>query len=315
MIFKNTYMVVLGSLAPLLFMTSCASAQTYSNPNAPIEVKASELQASEIKAGEVKVDETVSVKQVSQNHEPVDLLNEKNAIDTIRENPVDFQAGAIKASSPTPVTMVAGVAITPEQPGVVLPEVEVETGTKTEIAGSEFAGSEVASSEIASDEHPHTWPIDISDQFTEIIAGVPIIENPKNCGQGNLEIGVTISNIPKSKGVIVADLHDDVRENFLVWDKVVLRVRAHAHKGEISFCMPLTRPGDYAIAVYHDKNGNKEFDKNFLGIPKERFGMSSNPRFGTRSPKYEEAVITVPETGKKILIKLRKASDILGRQD
>jgi len=158
---------------------------------------------------------------------------------------------------------------------------------------------------------PSIYPRDISARFTEVIAGVPIIENSQSCEKDDLNIGVTVNNIAKSKGTIVADLHDDKKENFLVWDKVVLRVRSLATKGTVSFCMPLTQPGEYAVAVYHDKNGNKEFDSNFLGIPKEHFGMSNNPKFGLKSPKYEQAVFTVPAEGTNIIIQLRKSSDIL----
>ncbi len=152
---------------------------------------------------------------------------------------------------------------------------------------------------------------DISSQYTNIIAGVPIIENPQNCGNGDLEIRVTVSNVKKIKGSIVADLHDDKKENFLVWDKVVLRVRVPVTANEISFCMPLTKSGDYAVAFYHDKNNNAAFDKNFLGIPKERFGMSNNPKFGMKAPKYEQAVFPVSENGADLQIKMLKASDVL----
>lgn len=43
--------------------------------------------------------------------------------------------------------------------------------------------------------------------------------------------------------------------------------------------------GEYAIAVYHDKNANGKLDTNFLGIPKERYGFSNNARgrFGPAS--------------------------------
>lgn len=156
------------------------------------------------------------------------------------------------------------------------------------------------------------YPRDISDQFVEIIAGVPIIENPKSCDRGELDIDVTVKNVNSSEGTIVADLHDDIKENFLVWDKVVLRVRKSASEGDTKFCMPLKKPGDYAIAIYHDKNGNKEFDKNFLGIPKEHFGMSGDPKFGMKSPEYEEAVFTVPNKGADVEITLYSAGDILG---
>lgn len=45
--------------------------------------------------------------------------------------------------------------------------------------------------------------------------------------------------------------------------------------------------GEYAIAVYHDKNQNGKLDSNFLGIPKEAYGFSNNARgkFGPASWK------------------------------
>lgn len=43
--------------------------------------------------------------------------------------------------------------------------------------------------------------------------------------------------------------------------------------------------GEYAIAVFHDKNTNGKLDTNILGIPKERYGFSNNARgrFGPAS--------------------------------
>jgi|GEM_PF-4300666 len=155
------------------------------------------------------------------------------------------------------------------------------------------------------------FPIDISAQYTGIDEGVPFIDTPKNCAGNLLDIKVRVENVAKTKGIIVADLHNDVVEDFLVWDKVVLRVTAPATEGFVEFCMPLKQPGDYAVVIYHDKDSDREFDKNFLGIPSEHFGMSQNPKFGLRSPDYDEAAFTVPETGASITIKLRKASDVL----
>jgi len=163
-------------------------------------------------------------------------------------------------------------------------------------------------------ENIQNTPPDIRSQYTGHDGPVPVIQDPVSCGKNKYEIRVDVDNVRTSKGRIVADLHDDVRENFLVGAKAVLRIWATAQKGRTSFCIPLEKPGTYAVAIYHDKNSNKQFDKNFLGIPKERFGMSNNPKFGTKAPKFEQVVIQVPETGTHLLIKLRKASDILGRQ-
>lgn len=54
-------------------------------------------------------------------------------------------------------------------------------------------------------------------------------------------------------------------------------------------------PGDYAISIYYDENGNGELDTNFIGIPKEPVAISNNarPRFGP--PKYKDAVFTVAD--------------------
>ena len=49
-------------------------------------------------------------------------------------------------------------------------------------------------------------------------------------------------------------------------------------------------PGRYAITVYHDKNDNRRFDKNWLGLPKEAWGGSNDVRPRLRAPRFTEAV-------------------------
>ena len=43
----------------------------------------------------------------------------------------------------------------------------------------------------------------------------------------------------------------------------------------------------YAIAIYHDKNDNDEFDT-FFGLPAEKYGFSKNAKFFW-SAKFSEA--------------------------
>ena len=47
--------------------------------------------------------------------------------------------------------------------------------------------------------------------------------------------------------------------------------------------------GEYAVAVFHDKNSNEKMDVNFLGIPKEAYGCSNNAKGFMGPPKYEDA--------------------------
>ena len=45
-------------------------------------------------------------------------------------------------------------------------------------------------------------------------------------------------------------------------------------------------PGDYAVSLLHDENGNGKLDKNMLGIPKEGVGFSQNPTLAFSAPSY-----------------------------
>lgn len=55
------------------------------------------------------------------------------------------------------------------------------------------------------------------------------------------------------------------------------------------------KSGKYAVSVMNDQNGNKVIDKNFLGIPKEEWGVSNNVRPTLRAPKFEEAAFEIDE--------------------
>jgi uncharacterized protein (DUF2141 family) len=50
--------------------------------------------------------------------------------------------------------------------------------------------------------------------------------------------------------------------------------------------------GTYAIAVFHDANGNSKLDT-FMGIPREGYGFSRNPPFRPRAPRFSEAALVV----------------------
>jgi len=49
------------------------------------------------------------------------------------------------------------------------------------------------------------------------------------------------------------------------------------------------KPGDYAIEVFHDQNGNGRLDTDTLGIPTEGVGTSNNAKGHWGPPRYEEA--------------------------
>ena len=64
-------------------------------------------------------------------------------------------------------------------------------------------------------------------------------------------------------------------------------------------------PGSYAVTVYHDKNNNQEFDKNWLGMPREAWGVSNNARPRLRAPRFEEASFELTAGAQSIDISIR----------
>jgi uncharacterized protein (DUF2141 family) len=56
-------------------------------------------------------------------------------------------------------------------------------------------------------------------------------------------------------------------------------------------------PGIYAVASFHDENGNGQFAQNFLGIPEEGYAFSNNLRPVFVAPSFEDASFTLPPEG------------------
>lgn len=63
--------------------------------------------------------------------------------------------------------------------------------------------------------------------------------------------------------------------------------------------------GEYAIAVYHDKNENGKIDTNFLGIPKEDYGFSNNARGRFGPASWQDSKFIVEDNFYSTSIKIK----------
>lgn len=64
-------------------------------------------------------------------------------------------------------------------------------------------------------------------------------------------------------------------------------------------------PGRYAVAVIHDSNSDGKLNTGFLGIPKEGFGFSRNPRIGTRAPSFRDTAFLFSGGSTNLQVNLR----------
>ena len=63
-------------------------------------------------------------------------------------------------------------------------------------------------------------------------------------------------------------------------------------------------PGEYGASVLHDENLNDKMDKNLLGIPKEGYGVTNNPKPKRRAATFQESLFKLPSQGATMTISI-----------
>ena len=129
-------------------------------------------------------------------------------------------------------------------------------------------------------------------------------EAPDPCNPDIAQVRVTVNGVG-SGGILSVELYHDP-DNFLYKKGRTKRIRIPASEGQHKVCFNLEKLGTYAVAAYHDVNGNRKLNKKWNMMPEEPFGLSNNPeqRFGF--PKFSESAFTTDEYGADITIDLQQ---------
>jgi uncharacterized protein (DUF2141 family) len=77
--------------------------------------------------------------------------------------------------------------------------------------------------------------------------------------------------------------------------------------GEYTVSLEGLAAGSYTIALFQDINNNGKLDTNFMGIPKEPYAFSRNPKVKWRAPRYQEVVFDL-KASTEMNVKLKKWS-------
>jgi uncharacterized protein (DUF2141 family) len=109
-------------------------------------------------------------------------------------------------------------------------------------------------------------------------------------------VRVAVSGLKSSNGNLYARVYPANSNDWLKSKRYVMRIDAVPQQGSMTVCIPLPAPGDYAIAVQHDANGNGKTDFSTDGA-----GMSNNPGikkvlgFVPRPPSVNQTRFTAGE--------------------
>lgn len=117
-------------------------------------------------------------------------------------------------------------------------------------------------------------------------------------------ITVEIQNVESTEGNFRVALYNSA-ENFKdpeskPWKSIV--IKANSKQRSVTFeNIPY---GTYSSGLYQDKNLNKKLDKNFIGIPKEPYGLSNNVRPKLSAPPFDRVKFKFNSKKKTVHIKL-----------
>lgn len=124
------------------------------------------------------------------------------------------------------------------------------------------------------------------------------------CDADSTQVRVTVNGVGPGGGILSVELYHDP-ENFLNKKGRTRRIRVPATEGQHVVCFNLQQQGTYAVAVYHDIDGNRKLNKRWNMMPKEPFGLSNNPEQHFGFPKFSDSAFTTDDSGADITIDLQ----------
>ncbi len=149
-------------------------------------------------------------------------------------------------------------------------------------------GPSVSDTEPTNDSSPASPP-STSNVTSDSVAQDESIDEPKGI------LVVTIEGISETSGLVHCALFDDpVR-----FEDRSQPVRSAQLTPEGSTCRWTVSdlpPGNYALAVFHDLDGNQRLTKSILGLPREPYAFSNSPRSRFRPPAFAEACFPLADT-------------------
>ncbi|MEK6152626.1 DUF2141 domain-containing protein [Flavobacteriaceae bacterium 3-367] len=106
-------------------------------------------------------------------------------------------------------------------------------------------------------------------------------------GMAQNTLSVAVNKVGCNSGEVSVAVYTEA-DGFLKFEKVYRNNSVQATKGITEVTIKDLPNGMYAVAVFHDKNGNGQLDTNWLGIPKEDVGFSKAKMKMFGPPSFKE---------------------------
>lgn len=125
-------------------------------------------------------------------------------------------------------------------------------------------------------------------------------------GAAAAELEVTVGNVANDRGHVLVALCTP--ETFLQ-PACPYSTAADAVAGTTRLTLRDVLPGRYAVQAFHDENGNRRIDRNFLGLPVEGLGFGNDAEMRLGPPDFAESAVIVGRDVAATSLRLRYLSE------
>ena len=122
------------------------------------------------------------------------------------------------------------------------------------------------------------------------------------------DLEVRIEGLRSAEGDVRVALHRQMPDGDFPGDAgAVAATIRDAAPGAVRVVFADLAPGDYAVAAFHDADGDGELATNFLGMPTEGYGFSNGAVGFMGPPSFEAAAVSVGTESARISVPIAYA--------
>ncbi len=111
------------------------------------------------------------------------------------------------------------------------------------------------------------------------------------------DIQAAVEGLNSAKGHVICGIFQSADGFPKDTQKTVKLVTVPASQAGVRCTFTDVAAGTYAISVFHDENDDGVLNTNFLGMPREGYGVSNNHTYAAHAPGFEESRFTVDAAG------------------
>ncbi len=120
------------------------------------------------------------------------------------------------------------------------------------------------------------------------------------------DITVEILALPSSEGMVMVSLFDRPKgfPSIITYGQQIAASRQVAGQ-PLRLVFTDLPAGRYAIAAFHDKDGDNKLTTNLMGIPTEAMGFSNNAKASFGPPSFDSVAVEVSAQGATVKLQLQ----------